>query len=152
MELRILGALASTAENRIELDPQQRDETGAIPRIRIRPNDADHALVDSIDLLIRRVFSGFALRRLQYASDGGAQIGKVGRINGGHLSGSCRMGDDPKASVVDSNLRVHGTRNVFVSGAAAFVTGGAENPTLTISALTLRLGDHLIKLFQSGAV
>lgn len=152
VELRILGALASTAENRVDLDPQQGDEAGAIPRIRIKPNDADLALVDSIDLWIRRMFSGFPLRRLQYAPDGGAQIGKVGRINGGHLSGSCRMGDDPRASVVDSNLCVHGTRNVFVSGAATFVTPGAENPTLTISALTLRLGDHLIKLFQSGAV
>jgi choline dehydrogenase-like flavoprotein len=60
-----------------------------------------------------------------------------------HHMGTCRMGNDPQTSVVDANLRVHGTENLYVAGSAPFVTGSVANPTLTIVALSLRLADHL---------
>jgi len=60
-----------------------------------------------------------------------------------HHLGTCRMGDDARTSVVDRDLRVHGTDNLYVAGSAAFVTAGVANPTLTIAALSLRLADHL---------
>ena len=53
------------------------------------------------------------------------------------------MGEDPDTSVVDPNLRVHGTTNLYVAGGASFVTCGAAHPTLSIVALALRLADHL---------
>jgi choline dehydrogenase-like flavoprotein len=49
----------------------------------------------------------------------------------------------PEHGVVDENSRVHGTSNLFVAGSSVFPSGGYANPTLTIVALTLRLGDHL---------
>jgi choline dehydrogenase-like flavoprotein len=60
-----------------------------------------------------------------------------------HMAGGCRMGVNPVTSVVDANLRVHDTRNLYVCGSEAFVTGGAMGPTLSIAALALRLADHL---------
>jgi len=57
--------------------------------------------------------------------------------------GSCRMGDNPKTSVTDRNLRVHQSPNLYVAGSAVFVTSGASNPTLTIAALSHRLADCL---------
>lgn len=63
---------------------------------------------------------------------------------GNHLMGTCRMGLDPRSSVVTSDLRVHGVENLYLSGASVFVTSGTANPTLTIAALTLRLADHLL--------
>ncbi|TBW48728.1 GMC family oxidoreductase [Marinobacter halodurans] len=66
------------------------------------------------------------------------------RLNsGGHLMGTTRMGSDPRQSVVDGNGRVHTTDNLYVAGSSVFPAGGASNPTYTIVALTLRLGDHL---------
>jgi choline dehydrogenase-like flavoprotein len=56
----------------------------------------------------------------------------------GHLMGTCRMGDDPRTSVVDRDLRVHGHPNCFVLGSAVFPSVGTANPTLTIAALALR--------------
>ena len=41
------------------------------------------------------------------------------------------MGANPRTSVVDPNLRVHGTKNLFVAGSSVFVTSGTANPTLT---------------------
>lgn len=61
-------------------------------------------------------------------------------ITEAHIQGTHRMGDDPEQSVVDSNLKCHGIRNVLALGAGAFPTASAANPTLTLSALSLRAG------------
>ena len=56
----------------------------------------------------------------------------------GHITGTCRTGTDPRTSVVDPELRVHGHRNCFVVSTAVFPTVGTANPTLTLAALSLR--------------
>ena len=61
-----------------------------------------------------------------------------------HHIGACRMGDNPKTSVVDRNLRVHETPNLYLSGSEVFVTGGSMQPVSTITALAYRLGEHLV--------
>jgi choline dehydrogenase-like flavoprotein len=63
--------------------------------------------------------------------------------NAHHHAGTTRMHRDPEGGVVDPDLRVHGTENLYVCGASAFPTSGALNPTLTALALTLRLADRL---------
>lgn len=62
---------------------------------------------------------------------------------GGHTMGTTRMGTGPHDSVCDASLRVHGYENLYLAGSSVFPTGGAANPTLTIAALSFRLGDHL---------
>ena len=62
----------------------------------------------------------------------------------GHPSGTTRMGNNPETSVVDSNLRTHDIDNLYIAGSSVFVTSGASQPTLTIAALSLRLGSHLV--------
>jgi choline dehydrogenase-like flavoprotein len=61
------------------------------------------------------------------------------------------MGDDLRTSVVDRNLGVHGTRNLFVAGSSVFVTSGTAHPTLNLTALALRLADHLRTQLREGA-
>jgi len=61
----------------------------------------------------------------------------------GHHMGTTRMSADAKTGVVDPNCRVHGMENLFVASSSVFPTSGYANPTLTILALALRLGDHL---------
>jgi choline dehydrogenase-like flavoprotein len=60
-----------------------------------------------------------------------------------HASGTCRMSDDPGSGVVDSDLRVHGIDNLYICSNAVMPNLGAVNPTLTLAALALRLGDTL---------
>jgi choline dehydrogenase-like flavoprotein len=64
-----------------------------------------------------------------------------GPFAAGHIMGTCRMGDDPRRSVVDRDLRLHGHPNCFVLGSSVFPTVGTANPTLTIAALSLRAVD-----------
>jgi choline dehydrogenase-like flavoprotein len=72
-----------------------------------------------------------------------------GAYGGNHHLGTTRMHRDPKQGVVDAQCRLHGTPNLFVAGSSLFPTAGFANPTLTLIALALRLGDHLKSLLGS---
>ncbi|MFM7229468.1 MAG: GMC oxidoreductase [Cyanobacteriota bacterium] len=61
----------------------------------------------------------------------------------GYACGTCRMGDDPTTSVVDSSGRCHELENLYVADASVFPSCPAVGPGLTVIALALRLGDHL---------
>jgi choline dehydrogenase-like flavoprotein len=67
---------------------------------------------------------------------------------GYHHMGTTRMSDDPKQGVVDRDCRVHGMTNLFIAGSSVFPTGGSSPPTLTITALALRLSDHLQRVMR----
>jgi choline dehydrogenase-like flavoprotein len=60
-----------------------------------------------------------------------------------HHMGTTRMSADPAQGVVDPDLKVHDTANLYITGSSVFPTSGIANPTLTILALTMRLADHL---------
>lgn len=60
-----------------------------------------------------------------------------------HQLGGTRMSETAASGVVDRNLKVHGTANLWVVGGSVFSTGGHANPTLTIIALAIRLANHL---------
>jgi len=64
-----------------------------------------------------------------------------------HHMGTTRMHTEPGQGVVDADCRVHGISNLFIAGSSIFPTSGFANPTLTIVALSLRLADHLKRLF-----
>jgi choline dehydrogenase-like flavoprotein len=63
-----------------------------------------------------------------------------------HAMGGAAMGTNPHTSVVNSDLRVHGLRNLFIASAAVFPDGSPQLPTLPLMALSLRLAEHLHKL------
>jgi choline dehydrogenase-like flavoprotein len=53
------------------------------------------------------------------------------------------MSDTPDRGIVDRNLRVHGTPNLYAGGSSVFPSGGYANSTLTIVQLSLRLSDEI---------
>ena len=61
-------------------------------------------------------------------------------ISEDHIQGTHRMGADPETSVTDADMRLHAACNVFALGAGAFPSGPPANPTLTLSALSMRAG------------
>ena len=62
----------------------------------------------------------------------------------GHQVGTCKFGEDAETSVLDLNCRAHDVDNLYVVDGSFFVSSGAVNPTLTIIANALRVGDHLL--------
>lgn len=61
----------------------------------------------------------------------------------GHQCGTCRFGTDPNTSVLDLNCRTHDIDNLYVVDGSFFPSSSGMNPTLTIIANALRVGDHL---------
>jgi choline dehydrogenase-like flavoprotein len=72
------------------------------------------------------------------------EYSKVEDPGGHHASGTCRMAEHPEHGVTDADLRVHGTDNLYICSNAVLPSGSAVNPTLTLTALAMRLGDHLV--------
>lgn len=62
-----------------------------------------------------------------------------------HALGTLRMGDDPASSVVDRNLVHHRYRNLLCLGSGVFPSSAPANPTLTLSALSLRAADYFVQ-------
>ena len=69
-----------------------------------------------------------------------------------HPGSTCRMGNDPKSSVVNKYHRAHDVPNLFVVDGSSMVTGGRNHPTMTISALAYRCAEHLVKAAKAGNV
>jgi choline dehydrogenase-like flavoprotein len=60
-----------------------------------------------------------------------------------HQAGTARFGSDPATSVLDMNCQAHDLRNLYVVDGSFMPSIGAVNPTLTIIANALRVGDHI---------
>ena len=60
-----------------------------------------------------------------------------------HHIGGTRMGENPKTSVVDKNLKLHDNENLYIAGSSNFASGGYANPTYTIVQMSLRLSKEI---------
>ena len=61
-----------------------------------------------------------------------------------HQAGTCRFGNDPDTSVLDTHCKAHELDNLYVVDTSFFPSIGAVNPSLTAMANALRVGDHLL--------
>ncbi|HET7259459.1 MAG TPA: GMC family oxidoreductase [Candidatus Acidoferrum sp.] len=67
-----------------------------------------------------------------------------------HLLGTCRMGKDPKTSVINSDHQTHDVKNLFLCDGSSLVTSGRGQPTMTIEALAFRAADRITALAKRG--
>jgi len=65
-------------------------------------------------------------------------------------TGTARMGNDPRTSVLNSNCQAHEVKNLFVSDGSSFTTFPEKNPTLTIMALAVRTAHHMAAEVKKG--
>jgi choline dehydrogenase-like flavoprotein len=61
-----------------------------------------------------------------------------------HQNGTMRFGTNPSTSVLDVNCKVHELDNVYVVDGSFFVSSSAVNPSLTIIANAIRVGEHIL--------
>ena len=71
---------------------------------------------------------------------------------GFHLLGTCRMGKDPKTSVINPDHRTHDVPNLFLCDGSSFVTSGRGQPTETIQALAFRASDRIAALAKKNGI
>jgi Choline dehydrogenase and related flavoproteins len=81
------------------------------------------------------------LRRFSFAKHRDDLLARL--QDNSHQIGTTSMADSPSGGVVDRNLRVFGTKNLYITGTSVLPTGSHANPTLTALALGFRLSRHL---------
>jgi choline dehydrogenase-like flavoprotein len=123
------------AENRVELTPSgsirlvyRRNNTEAYERLRARAMEA----IGAAEARRGRGAPVFLHARLD-----------VSGVS--HQNGTLRFGADPRTSVLNTDCRAHDLDNLYVADASFFPSSGAVNPSLTIMANALRVGDHLAR-------
>ncbi|MFN3323312.1 MAG: GMC family oxidoreductase [Bryobacteraceae bacterium] len=140
-----MGEVLPRYENLVRIDPDVKDAWG-IPVLRIEArytdnefNMAKDAIQTFEELCHAARFEVFAKREEMYPP--GYSI---------HELGTCRMGDNPKSSVLNKWNQSHDVRNLFVVDGSSFVTGGTQNPTITIMALSMRASEYLAEQSRKG--
>ncbi|MDG4867860.1 GMC family oxidoreductase [Guyparkeria sp. 1SP6A2] len=139
VSISAIGESLPNPETYVDLHPTDRDRQGeAIARIHSRLSSGD---VDRLDFMLRKSKEILAESG---ASKPFEQFTTYDFFSSTHVFGTCRMGDDPNHAVVDGGMRSHDHQNLFITDASVFPSsGGGESPSLTISALALRLSDTL---------
>ncbi len=132
--------------NRVDLDPDVKDAWG-LPAMRLTITSHPD------DFKSMEFFKQKSVEILQAAGATTIWAAPVNDTRGGaHSRGTCRMGNDPKTSVVDKYHRAHDVPNLFIVDGSSFVTGGRNHPTMTIQALAFRAADHLVGQAKSGRI
>jgi len=127
-------------DSRVQVDPAVKDYWG-IPVARLSGGRHPHSI---------EVGDFLAAKAEAWLKEAGAtytwkSLPGPGLSAGQHQAGTCRMGKDPKISVVDPYCRVHDHDNLYVVDGSVHVNNGGFNPVLTIMALAYRASAGLLR-------
>jgi choline dehydrogenase-like flavoprotein len=126
--------LIPNRDSYIDLDYAQLDEYG-LPRARRHWNLADS------DWKLHKDMKKWCKDIIEASN--GTVHSEAGEPTTNHEIGGCRMGDDPKRSVLNKFCRSHDVPNLYVVDASVFPSASEKNPTLTIMALASRTADNI---------
>jgi len=128
----LLGEILPWADNRVTIS-EDKDKFGLpVARVTFNLHDNDKKLIRAAKEKTMEVMH----------AAGATEVVQEARY--AHLVGACRMGSDPRTSVVDKFCRSHDIANLFICDGSVFPTQGSANPGLTIQALAARTADYLI--------
>ncbi|HMX29140.1 MAG TPA: GMC family oxidoreductase, partial [Blastocatellia bacterium] len=141
----VMGETLSRFEHHVKLDPKVTDAWGIpVLNFNIKYTDNEYNMAkDAVDTVSQWFEdSGFeVLHRNPVMNNPGRSM---------HELGTCRMGNDPRTSVLNKWNQSHDVKNLFVVDGSSFVSGGAQNPTLTILALAMRASEYLAEQMRKG--
>lgn len=125
---------------RVQVDPKVKDYWG-IPVARFSGGKHPHTI---------EIGTAMSAKAEAWLREAGAirtwkKLPGPGLSGGQHQAGTCRMGNDPKTSVVNRYCQVHDIDNLYVIDGSVHVTNGGFNPALTIMAIAYYASDHLVR-------
>jgi choline dehydrogenase-like flavoprotein len=144
-QMTVMGEVLPRKENHVRINKDVKDAWG-IPTLHVsaRYSENEHAMARDAQDTLSSVCEDAGFKVL--ASH--AQMVPPGESI--HELGTCRMGDNPKTSVLNQWNQSHDVKNLFVIDGSSFVSGGSQNPTLTILALAMRASEHLLDEKKAG--
>ena len=144
------GEMIPNEDSYCELDPNTVDQWG-IPVLRFHWKWSEHETRQAAHMQktfaeIIDAMGGRLTGTVQ--TDGARAIARGGQII--HEVGTCKMGDDPRTSVLNQWGQSWEVKNLFVADGASFVSNADKNPTLSILALAWRQSDYLVEQLRRG--
>ncbi|HTR32162.1 MAG TPA: GMC family oxidoreductase [Puia sp.] len=137
-----MGGWAETLpyfDNRITLDPDKKDQWGLpIVRVNFEYHANEEAMRKDIQASSEEMLhaAGFTnIHSYSHTDPPGTAV---------HEMGTCRMGKDPRTSVLNAWNQLHDVKNVFITDGSCMTSAGTQNPSLTYMALTARACDYAI--------
>ncbi|HEY3707286.1 MAG TPA: GMC family oxidoreductase [Terracidiphilus sp.] len=135
-----------STNGRVTLDPRVRDKYG-MPVTRIEGNVHPH----TFEIGDRQSERAAAWLKEAGALHVSSMSWHPDTVSAGqHQAGTCRMGNDPRGSVVNKFCQVHDVDNVFVIDGSVHVTNGGFNPVLTIMAVAYYASDALVRNWKGS--
>jgi choline dehydrogenase-like flavoprotein len=135
--LLVLAEDQPVRENGMTVDRDRRDRFG-LPQLVIRHRHTER------DEAARRALLQHARAILREAGALGFYTHEIRTF--AHAAGTVRMGRNPATSPLDGWGSFRGTEGLSVVDASAFPVAGGVNPSLTIAANALRVGEHLARV------
>jgi choline dehydrogenase-like flavoprotein len=133
------GEMLPNRDSFIDLDWDKRDRWG-LPAARRHVTWGDND---------RKIFAEMQKWSVEILRSARAEIFKIYEQPAtNHELGGCRMGSDPKRSVVNADCRTHDVPNLYVVDGSIFPSASEKNPTHTIMALAARAADHIAGRLQ----
>ena len=129
-----------SAENRVTLSPEGQIQVFYTPT----NLEAYHKLQDALKEIFEKL--GEIDENFKNTLWNGYNLDISGMS---HQNGTLRFGQDAKTSVLDLNCKTHDLSNLFVVDASFFPSCGAFNPSLTIAANALRVGDYILNHYSN---
>ena len=144
VEILCHGTSLPVENNSFSLDPDLKDAWG-LPALRMTYKDHpdDVKLANWLNARAAELLQAAGAQK-QWSYPAGEQEFSV------HLLGTCRMGNDPKTSVINSDHQTHDVKNLFLCDGSSLVTSGRGQPTMTIEALAFRASDRIRALAKRG--
>jgi choline dehydrogenase-like flavoprotein len=138
-------------DSRITVSREQRDELG-LPRVHLdmRYGEPEFDSIAAAIGCLATELGSLDIGRIRWAGKR-EQLVQCMDSPSRHHMGATRMATSPRQGVVDEHCRVHGIDNLYIAGSSVFPTSGIANPTLTLLALTFRLGDRLTAAMKTPA-
>lgn len=135
-------------DSRVRIDPEVKDHWGIpVPALSGERHPLDYKHCQFLSARAEEIL------REAGAVETWQSVGGLGGPSGGqHQTGTLRMGNDKKTSVVNRYGQVHEIDNLFVADGSVFVTGGGFNPVLTIMAIGYWVGDHIVNMKKGNGL
>ena len=126
----------------VDLDPVEKDLLGLQKaRVHIRYGENEQRLFAAMRSEGRRILEA---SNVEIVYDSPEPLTN-------HELGGCRMGLDPKTSVVNAYCQSHDIPNLFIVDGSVFPSASEKNPTLTMMALAARTSDYIAERVDKGS-
>jgi choline dehydrogenase-like flavoprotein len=143
LEFEVFGEFLPNPKTRVEVDSDVRDRWGLpVARIHIQNHPEDFK---NSKILVNK-----GLEVLKAAGAAKTAVESVGGTTDVLQHGTCRFGEDPKASVLNKFCQAHDVGNLYVVDGSFMPSSGGVPTTLTIMANAMRVAEHLVGRVKKG--